>query len=405
MGFWTLRSSGTESQGPNFLRFQRINLTPPSKYCDSALIAVVFNEPTVVNEEGTRRYISDGNTVGAMAPHAELMASVGKGQIDLSEVGVIEAREHVEQALREGGYRTTLFNINGDLKRLIDFLEDTKPDLVFNLCEGVRNQAIHEMHIAGIFELLGVPFTGAGAFALGSCLNKVRTKEILSYHDIPTARFLMVRTLADLDANHLDLRFPLIVKPSREDASIGIENSSVVRDQTALRDRVRFVLETHQQPALVEEFIEGRELNVAIVGTADPIVLPISEIDFSGLPSGYPKIVTYNAKWMEGTPEYVGTVGTCPAALDAEVERLVRRIALLAYRVMEVRDYARVDLRLAADGTPYALEVNPNPDISEDAGFARSGRTHGWTYPEMIAAIVESALERTAQPGHAHQKI
>ncbi len=380
-------------------------MTPPSKYRDSALIAVVFNEPTVVSEEGNRRYISDSSTLGPMAPHAELVAAVDKGLIDLSEVGVIEAREHVEQALREEGYRTTLCNINGDLKRLIDFLQDTKPDLVFNLCEGVRNQAIHEMHVAGIFELLGVPFTGAGAFALGSCLNKVRTKEILSYHGIPTARFMMVRSLADLESNHLDLRFPLIVKPSREDASIGIENASVVQDRATLRERVRFVLETHQQPALVEEFIEGRELNVAIVGTTDPLVLPISEIDFSGLPSGFPKIVTYNAKWVEGTPEYVGTVGTCPAKLDPEVERSVRRIALRAYQVMEVRDYGRVDLRLTADGTPYALEVNPNPDISEDAGFARSGRTHGWTYSQMIAAIVDSALERTVQPGHAHQKI
>lgn len=395
MGCWT----------QDDLIFHRFNLTRDRKYRDSSLIAVVFNEPTVGGEEGVRRYISEGGPLSAMASHAELVASSGNGLIDLAEVGVIEAREHVEQALKKEGFRTTVCNINGDLKRLIDFLRETHPDLVFNLCEGVWHEAIYEMHVAGIFELLGVPFTGAGALALGSCLHKVRTKEILSYYRIPTARFAMIRSLEELDTNHVEMRFPMIVKPSREDASIGIDNSSVVHDRASLRDQVRYILETHFQPALVEEYIEGRELNVAMVGTEHPLVLPISEIDFSGLPAGYPRIVTYNAKWVEGTPEYVGTVGTCPAKLDPEAERMVRQFALTAYQVMEVRDYGRVDIRLDAAGRPFVLEVNPNPDISEDAGFARSARTYGWTYSQMVAAIVEHALERTAKPDHAHQKV
>ena len=145
----------------------------------------------------------------------------------------------------------------------------------------------------------------------------------------------------------------------------------------------------------MEEYIEGRELNVAIIGNKQPMLLPISEIDFSKLPSGYPKIVTYNAKWVEGTPEYDGTVGTCPAQLDPAVEQRVREIALRSYQLMEIRDYARVDIRLDASNSPFVLEVNPNPDISCDAGFARSARTAGLTFDDMIVRIVETALERS----------
>jgi D-alanine-D-alanine ligase len=239
------------------------------------LIAVVFNEPTVATVDG-RKFLSEAGQIGGMAGHADVISTVAPGMLDLSEVGVIEAREHVEQALRAEGFQTTLLNINGDLKRLIDFLRDAKPDIIFNLCEGVRNLAIHEMHIAGIFELLGVPYTGAGSFALGTALNKVRTKEVLSYHGIPTARFAMFKSLAEFDASTVSLTFPAIVKPSREDASIGIENGSVVRDRDALRTRIKHVIETHMQPALAEEYIEGRELNVAIMGTESPVALPIS---------------------------------------------------------------------------------------------------------------------------------
>jgi D-alanine-D-alanine ligase len=170
-----------------------------------------------------------------------------------------------------------------------------------------------------------------------------------------------------------------------------------VHDIESLRHRVAFIVTTYNQPALVEEYIEGRELNVAIIGNERLTVLPISEIDFSKLPPNYPKIVTYNAKWVEGTAEYVGTVGTCPAKLTPEVEQRVRDIARQAYKLMEIRDYARVDIRLDASNTPYVLEVNPNPDISRDTGFARSARAAGMTFEDMLANIIETALERTHQ--------
>lgn len=356
-------------------------------------VAVVFNEPTVSTEAG-RRFMSELDKIGGIGSREQMLAAVPAGSVDLSEVGVLEERRQVAESLQRSGYKTSLFNMNGDLRRLLDFLEEQQPDVIFNLCESIGSESVHEMHVAGIYELMGIPYTGAGAFALGTCLNKARTKEILAYHSIPTPRFAVIKNLNDLNNADFDLAFPLIVKPSREDASVGIDTASVVDSIAALRKRVRTVFQNFDQPAIVEEYINGRELNVAVIGNKRPIVMPVSEIDFSGLPAGYPKIVTYNAKWMEGTDEYAGTVGKCPAPLDPDTERTVKELALRSYRVMGCRDYARVDLRLDAKGKPFVLEVNPNPDISDDAGFARSSRVYGLSFDQMIARIVEYALER-----------
>jgi len=358
-------------------------------------IAVIFNELVVEPEEARKFAVEAGRTM-AMASCPNITGVIDN-VIDLSEIGVIEEREKMCEALQQKGYHTTLFNVNGDIKRLIKFLEETKIDLIFNLCESIKGLAVSEMHVAGIYELMNVPYTGAGPLALGTCLNKVRTKVILDANGIPTARHILYKRAEDINLDDLHLSFPMIVKPSREDASIGIENSSVVHNIDSLRQRVASIVTTYNQPALVEEYIEGRELNVAIIGNEQPTVLPISEIDFSKLPSDYPKIVTYNAKWVEGTTEFVGTVGTCPAKLLPEVEVSVRNIARQAYKLMEIRDYARVDIRLDASNTPFVLEVNPNPDISRDTGFARSARAAGMTFENMLAKIIETALERIRQ--------
>jgi D-alanine-D-alanine ligase len=359
-----------------------------------AHIAVVFNEPSITTEKG-RMFISADGQVGALASHSEIMTTMPSHLVDMSEVGVIEEREQVEKALQRKGYSTSLFNIDGDVKRLINFIEVQKPDLIFNLCESLKGESLHEMHVAGIYELMNIPYTGAATLALGTCLHKVRTKEIFLAHGIPTAHHVIYPTLASYHADDVHLNFPVIVKPAHEDASIGIVNASVVYEKSLLQNQIAYILKTFDQPALVEEYIDGRELNIAIIGNKNPLVLPISEIDFSKLPEGYPKIVTYNAKWVKDTPEYDGTVGTCPAMLDASVEQQVREVALRTYQLMEIRDYARVDVRLDASNTPYVLEVNPNPDISCDAGFARSARTAGMTFDDMIASIVEAALERS----------
>lgn len=348
-------------------------------------VAVVFNEP--VGSDG-------GSSSSTLSAVANSYVSQSGQFVDLLEVGVLEERLQVEKALQQKGFSTIAFNINGDIQRLLDFLLREKPTVVFNLCESLLGQAINEMHVAGLFELAGVVYTGSSPITLGTCLNKVRTKEILAYHSIPTARHQVFARVEELTRDSLALSFPLIVKPLREDASAGIENSSVVRDFENLQKRVEKIVTEFKQPALVEEYIDGRELNVAILGNTFPRVLPISEIDFSGLPEGYPRIVTYNAKWLEGSPEYNGTVGKCPADLPADVEAEVSDIALRAYRIMEVRDYARVDIRLDGENKPYVLEVNPNPDISRDAGYIRSAKAAGLSFEDVMEEIVRMALER-----------
>jgi len=357
-------------------------------------VAVVFNEPTLETSSG-RKFISETGEIEAIATRAQVLEGTNPTSVDLSEVGVLEEREHVQEALQKSGYRTSLFNMNRDVKRLIQFIEEKQPDLIFNLCESVGDESTHEMFVAGLYELMGIPYTGASAFTLGICQNKVRTKQILSYHKIRIPRFAVYKNINEVNEEDFELRFPVIVKPSMEDASVGIDNGALVDSLPSLRKRVRLVFQNYDQPALAEEFIDGRELNVAILGNRRPIVLPISEIDFSGLPPSYPRIVTYNAKWMEGTEEYKGTVGVCPAPVSAEIERQAKEIALRVYRVMACRDYARVDMRLDRNNNLYVIEVNPNPDISDDAGFARSARAYGFTFEGIVSKIVEYALERT----------
>ena len=353
-------------------------------------IAVIFNEPTVQTAEG-RKFISES---GMIQEGGSLEAARANGLVDMSEVGVVEEREDIQAALIALGYQTSIFNMSNNVDRLLEFLKSERPDLIFNLVESLGDQAIHEMHVAGIFEILGIPYTGSSPITLGTCLNKARTKEILAHNGLPTAKFIVCKNINEIDVDDFGMTFPLIVKPAKEDASVGIDNDSVVDSLTALKKRVRSVFQRFDQPAIVEEYIEGRELNVAVIGNGKPVVLPISEIDFSGLPAGYPKIVTYDAKWMNGSIEFAGTKGVCPAELAPAVEARVKDIALQAYHIMGCRDYARVDFRLTRNNKPYVLEVNPNPDISDDAGFIRSSTTYGYTFNETIGKIVENALKR-----------
>jgi len=353
-------------------------------------VVVVYNEPTVMTKQG-RKFISEA---GLIQEGGNIAKNTPEVIVDVSEVGVLQEREDVARALNSLGFRAATFNVDGDLMRLMRFLKEEQPDLVFNLCEGFGSESIHEMHLASMFELMEIPYTGAPPLTLGLALSKVRVKEILAYHGLPTPRFQVCKTATRIALDDR-LDFPLIVKPSREDASIGIDSESVVETHAELRRRVRYVIEQFDQPALVEEYIDGRELNVAIMGNTRPLVLPISEIDMSTLPERYHRIVSYNAKWMKGTEEYAHTRGVCPARISAALESQLKQMALAAYHAIGCRDYARVDFRLSKENKPYILEVNPNPDITDDAGFARSAKAYGLTFEEMIGKIVEYALERS----------
>ncbi len=356
-------------------------------------IAVLYNEPVTTGSKGWQYVSESGQLKGGRKPKAQEAA------VDLSEIGVMEEMQDIKGALEELGYRVSVMNVDGNVFRLIDYLRSEKPDLIYNLVECVENESQQEMNVAGIYELLKIPYTGASALTLGTALHKARVKEILSYHGIKTPRFHLVRP-DEKDFMNGHLRFPMIVKPSHEDASVGISDKSVVYNLNDLRKRVRYIIHEFDQPALVEEYIEGRELNVAILGNHPPVALPISEIDFSGLHEGMHKIVSYEAKWVHGTVEFEGTKGVCPAPLTALQEARIKDIALRSASLIGTRDYSRVDIRLNRDGVPYVLEVNPNPDISDDAGFARSARAYGLTFHQTIGKIVEIALERVRVDDH-----
>ncbi len=356
------------------------------------LVAIVYNEPTVQTQEG-RKFISEA---GVLQEGTNKMTTPTGDQIpvDLSEVGVVEAMEDIKGALISSGHKAVVFNVDSNMHRLIDFLGEERPDLVFNLCESHGTDSMGEVYIAGLYEVLGMPYTGAPPLTLGIALNKVRTKEILAYNGIPTPKFRLYNASTRIAVDG-SMRFPMIVKPSREDASVGIDNQSVVENPTELRRRIRHIIDAFDQPAIVEEYIQGRELNAAIMGNGEPIVLPISEIDFSEAPENMHHIVSYDAKWVKGTPMYEGTRGVCPAPLSSSIEGRVKELALQAYQIIGCRDYARVDMRLAKNNKLFVLEVNPNPDLSDDAGFARSARRHGFTFTEMVGKIVEFTIERS----------
>jgi D-alanine-D-alanine ligase len=354
-------------------------------------VCVVFNEP--VNGWGIKRqYVTEH---GILQVAGEGSTGEPVEMVDLSEVGVIGEMEDISKAIQGQGYKSSIFNVNADIVRFVKSLDELRPDLIFNLCESVGNESIHEMHAVGIFELLGIPYTGSTPLVLGMALNKVRVKEMLLFHELSTPRYQLIENPVKFTVDP-SLNFPLIVKPAHEDASIGIEAKSIVRSIAELKRRVRHVYEQFQQEALVEEYIDGRELNVGILGNKKPAAFPISEIDMTTLPKQYPKIISYNAKWLKGSDEYIHTKGVCPADLPADVAARVREMALSAYKLLGCRDYARVDFRLAPDNTPYILEVNPNPDLSDDAGFARAGKAYGYTFEQIIGKIIECALERTS---------
>ncbi len=280
-----------------------------------------------------------------------------------------------------------------NLKEFIDNLSQEDNSVVFNLCEGAFDYSGFEMNVAALFELLDVEFTGSGPMALGIALNKGLTKDILASRGVPTPPYFVASDKDDCDNHNLD--YPLIVKPVKEDASIGIESNAVVHNIEDLKERVEYVVATFDQGALVEGFIDGREFNQAILGTgSSKIALPPSEIDFSTFPEGQPKIISYEAKWITDSPLYTNSMPICPAKVTEEEAEKLKAVAFKAYDAIGCRDYGRVDMRMDSGGNVFVLEVNPNPDISTDAGLPRAAKCAGLDYSDLVYRIVELAVER-----------
>ncbi len=308
---------------------------------------------------------------------------------------VLSRLRAVEKALRSQEYSVKKLEAAGDVSAVAQKIQAARFDLIFNLCEEFQGNTRWEMHLAALLEVLEKPFTGSSALTLGLSQDKGKTKSLLAHFGVPTPGYQVWDRRRRQSLSRL--KFPLIVKPVREDASLGIGSDALTRDEEALATQVKKIHKVYGQPALIEEYIEGRELNVSILGEEEPEVLPISEIDFSTMPPEYPRICGYAAKWLEDSEEFKHTVPRCPADLPPEIEKKVKEVSLQAYRILDCRDYARVDLRLDSDGTPYILEINANPDISPDAGISRSAKNAGYSYAEFIGKIVQLAAARTRQ--------
>lgn len=322
---------------------------------------------------------------------------LGKEHNIASWEGVIDTAKTVEAALESEGKAAVLIPLRDKVEDFIKAIKLENADIIFNLCEGAMGKSIFEMNVAALLELFNFKFTGSPSITLGLALNKARAKDMLFANNIPTAPYLVMQEVPSRLT--MDLRFPLIVKPVQEDASIGIDEDAVVKNMTALKKRVDYVIKNYKQPAIVEEYIDGREFNVAVIGNNRPKALPVSEIDFSRLSENNPKICTYEAKWVTDSPVYLKTPPVCPADISRELEQELFSIAVKAYNVLGCRDYARVDMRMGEDGMPKVLEVNPNPDISPNAGFARSAAADGLDYSRLILEIVSMAHNRYQDGG------
>jgi D-alanine-D-alanine ligase len=318
----------------------------------------------------------------------------GEALDSVSEAEVVETAMAVAQALRTAGYPdVTLYGLTSNLGAFLSELDRSKPDLIFNLCEGINGDEHHEPLVTHLLEFRGIPYTGAGTRALTDSNDKFRAKQVLAAEGIPTPGSHVVRNVAQLQG--LELYFPVIVKPVRENASLGITTQSVVHEPTKLVEPVSHVLEKYHQPALVERYIEGREFNISVLGNDDPWVLPIAEVDYSGLPPGIPKILFYEAKWIEDSPFYLDTPIVCPARnVSPRLSERLMDVSRRAYQALGCTGYARVDLRVSRAGRPYVIEVNCNPSLSPEAGLARSARHAGLEYPMLVDRIVQDALRR-----------
>ncbi|HEY9225488.1 MAG TPA: hypothetical protein VIP11_02495 [Gemmatimonadaceae bacterium] len=295
-------------------------------------------------------------------------------------LGTVEA---IEQSLASEGNEVGYVPVFQDGK-WIEKLRRGKYDLVFNMCEGIDGIATLESAVISVLELFRIPFTGASSYTTAVCLRKHVVNGMLEKAGLPVPRFAALRRGDPL----VSVGFPAIVKPAAEDASLGIEQRSVVRTTRQLAARVEAMLDVWDE-VIVQRYIDGREVNVGILGDT---VLPISEIDFSAMPPGNWRIVTYKSKWETGSVDDLGAAPRCPARLPVKLANEVRRVALRAWKLSGGFGYGRVDMRIDNNGRPWILEVNANPDIAPDAGVARMARVAGIEYAALIRNICELAL-------------
>ena len=323
-------------------------------------------------------------------PEDDGSASNGKAPL-VRTLDKKEVETEVIDALTKLGHEPALHELDGSLKSL-HALSRTDTDLVFNLAESFAGNDMADYCIAAYLELVGKRFTGTGSHGLMLAQDKSVAKKIFAFHGIATPVF--ARSFRGRLAFSHELHFPVIVKPMREDGSIGIEFDAVVSSIKELMERIDWLHEQFNSPILIEEYIDGREMYVGVLGNETPEALPVIELDLSKLPEGMPKIAAAEVKWGKGTKAYRDTKSIVATDLSEETAALLQSTAISAYQALELRDYGRVDMRLKPDGTVAVIEVNPNPWLNSRAELAQAARKAGRTYSQLIEEIVGMAMAR-----------
>ena len=319
---------------------------------------------------------------------------------DAAEAPEDPVLSQIESALTSLGHVTARVSVAADVEQLVLALKAAPPDLVFNLAESFDGKSALESNVAALLNLIDLRYTGSSPAALLMAGDKSLTKKVLSFHKILTPQFATVYRGA---LDHVgDLAFPLIVKPPQEDASLGITSKSVVRDIRELLGTMDALQREFQAPVLVEEFIDGREFYVGIIGNVTPVALPVMELDFSAFPPDRPKVASWEAKWGEGGSgdaiesgaEFAGTRSVFPTDVAPELLAKMQAVAIESFNALRLRDYGRVDLRVSAAGEIYVIEVNPNCYLEKSGEFSRAAAESGLAHDALIARIVELAQGR-----------
>lgn len=298
----------------------------------------------------------------------------------------------IHKALESGGYDVVPLEANEN------FYEKAKSswvDFVFNIAEGMRGES-RESQIPAMLEMLGIPYSGSGVLCQAITLDKRRKKEILGFYNIPTPKFQLFTKKSDILSK--ELKFPMIVKPNSEGSSVGIMNDSLVKDEASLRKKVNQILDEYDEPALVEEYCEGREFTVALIGNEELKILPLVEINFDHMPNNMNKLDSYEAKWIYDTPDNPVDPLMCPAKVDDDLKNKIEKVAIDTFRTLDCVDLCRIDIRLDSKGVPNVLDVNclPGliPDPKSNSRFPRAAFVSGMTYNQLILEILDVAIKR-----------
>jgi len=307
---------------------------------------------------------------------------------DLTVIGV-----DIEKTLRERGYKISFFDFN-DLPKAFNDLKNSDVDLVFNVCERINNSSLLEPHVASILDTLQIPYTGSNPFTLGLCIDKIRVKKLLSYHKIPTPEWDYVYSMDD-DIRD-DLKYPLIVKPANTDNSIGITNDSVVSNKEELNRQLEKILKEIGRPALIEEYIDGDEYDVPIIGSEedDLRILPLARSIFDNLPENLWHIYPFEAKYTDGGEYKKIMVQRPPKNIGKKLEQLLGEIALDTYNILDCHDYGRIEIRVDKNNNPYVLELNPNPSLDKEGTFIASAELIGMDFGDFLEEIIRLAIKR-----------